>query len=169
MERFLAFLLLLLLSSPLFSQEKERNPFALEADFFYGNILEHNPKIQHLITGHPTGFVMSLNRKTYGFNEWERRYNYPDWGFSLAHQDMRHESLGEVLAVYGHLNWYFLKRHLRFQIGQGIAYANNPYDYYDNYNNSAYGTHLMSTTYLKASFVRENLWKGFGLHAGLLI
>src|SRR5690554_1388027 len=115
MERFLAVLLLLLLNIPLFSQEKERKPISLEADFFYGNILEHNPNIQHLITGHPTGFVLSFNRKTYGFNEWERRYNYPDWGFSVAYQNMHNEYLGEAFGAYSHLNWYFLKRNLRFQ------------------------------------------------------
>lgn len=169
MKHFLVVLSLLLLNSALFSQEQEKKPVSIEADFFYGNILEHNPTIQHLITGHPTGFVLSYNRKTYGFNEWERRYNYPDWGFSMAYQNMHNESLGEVLGVYGHLNWYFLKRNLRFQIGQGVAYANNPYHYHNNFNNIAYGTHLMSTTFIKGNFVRENLWKGLGFHAGFLI
>ena len=168
MERFLAFLLLLLLSSPLFSQEKERNPFALEADFFYGNILEHNPKIQHLITGHPTGFVMSYNRKTFGFNEWERRYNYPDWGFSAAYQNMHNEYLGEAFGVYSHLNWYFLKRNLRFQVGTGIAYLSKTYDTETNFNNNAYGTHLLSSTYIKGNFVKENIWKGLGFHLGFI-
>ncbi len=169
MKYLIAALLAVSLNYALFSQEEEKKPISFEADFFYGNILEHNPTIQHLITGHPTGVMFSLNRKTYGFNEWERRYNYPDWGFSFAYQDMDNEALGEVLAVYGHLNWYFLRRNLRFQIGQGIAYANNPYNYYENYNNTAYGTPLMSTTYLKGNFVRENLWQGFGFHVGFLI
>lgn len=169
MKHFLAALILILLSFSLFSQEEEKKPVSLEADFFYGNTLEHNPSIQHLITGHPTGFVISYNRKTYGFNEWERRYNFPDWGFSMAYQNMHNEYLGDVMGVYGHLNWYFLNRHLRFQIGQGIAYAAHPYDYYTNYNNSVYGSHFMSTTFLKGNFVRENLWKGLGFHAGFLI
>lgn len=169
MKHYLAAWALLILTFSLFSQEKEMKPIALEADIFYGNTLEHNPTIQHLITGHPTGFVLSYNRKTYGFSEWERRYNYPDWGFSVAYQDMHNEFLGNVFGVYGHLNWYFLKRNLRFQIGQGIAYANKPYDYYSNYDNSAYGTHFMSTTYLKGNFVRENIWRGLGAHVGIII
>src|SRR5690606_3388106 len=48
-------------------------------------------------------------------------------------------------------------------------YANKPYDYYSNYDNSAYGTHFMSTTYLKGNFVRENIWKGLGAHVGVII
>ena len=159
----------ILLSFSLFSQEKELRPISVEADLFYGNIMEHNPQIEHLITGHPTGFFASLNYKTYGFNEWERRYNYPDWGFTMAYQDMQNEYLGDVVGVYGHINWYFLNRHLMFRAGQGIAYASNPFDAETNFQNNAYGTRFLSTTFLKGNFVRENIWKGLGVHAGFTI
>ncbi len=168
MKQFLAALLLILLNFSLFSQEEEKKPISLEADFFYGNIVEHNPSIQHLITGHPTGFVLSYNRKTYGFNEWERRYNFPDWGFSMSYQNLHNEYLGHAVGVYGHINWYFFNRHLRFQIGEGIAYVSKPYNSETNYNNTVYGSQLLSSTFIKANFVRENIWKGLGFHAGFI-
>lgn len=169
MKYFLSVFSALILSIPLFSQEKELKPVSLEADFFYGSILEHNPDIEHLITGHPTGFVLSYNRKSYGFNEWERRYNYPDWGFTVAYQSMHNEYLGDVVGAYGHINWYFLNRHFMLRVGQGIAYSGNPFDTQSNFNNNAYGTQLLSTTLLKGNFVRENIWKGLGFHAGFTI
>lgn len=169
MKHFSALLVFLFLTFPLFSQEKEKKPVSIEADYFYGNTLEHNPSIQHLITGHPTGFVLSYNRKTYGFNEWERRYNFPDFGYSVTYQNLHNEYLGHAFGVYGHINWYFLNRNLRFQIAEGIAYANNPYDPVSNYNNTAYGSHFMSTTYLKGNYVRENIWKGLGFHLGFIV
>lgn len=156
----------LLFTSLIFSQEEELKPISIEADYFYGSILEHNPDISHLITDHPTGFVLSLNRKTYGFNEWEQRYNYPDWGVSLAYQNMHNEYLGEIVGLYGHLSWYFLNRHIVVRVAQGVSYATNPFDSETNYYNNAYGSHLLSTTYLKANYVRENVWKGFGFHLG---
>ncbi len=169
MKHFLITSTLILLSFSVLSQEKELYPISLESDFFYGSILEHNPDIQHLITGHPTGFLLSFNRKTYGFNEWERRYNFPDWGFSVAYQNMHNKYLGDVLGVYGHMTWYFLDRQVRIGVGEGIAYANHPFDTDSNYNNNAYGTHLLSTTFLSGDYVRENIWKGFGVHAGFII
>ena len=99
MKHLLSVISVLFISLSLFSQEEELKPISLEADFFYGSILEHNPDIEHLITGHPTGFILSFNRKTYGFNEWERRYNYPDWGFTLAYQNMHNEYLGNVIGA----------------------------------------------------------------------
>ncbi len=170
MKHLLSLFTVIILSFPLFSQEEEElKPVSLEADFFYGSILEHNPDIEHLITGHPTGFIFSFNRKTYGFNEWERRYNYPDWGVTVAFQDMHNEFLGEVVGAYGHFNWYFLNRNLMLRVGQGIAYSGSPYDAETNVDNNAYGTNFLSTTFLKGNFIRENIWKGLGVHAGFTI
>ncbi len=169
MKHLLFVFLLFLLSFSLYAQEKELKPVSLEADFFYGSIIEHNPDIQHLITGHPTGMILSYNIKTYGFNEWERLYNYPDWGFSVAYQNMHNEYLGNLTGVYSHLSWYFLNRNLKVSVGTGVAYAEKPYDAETNFINNAYGTQFLSTTYLKGNFVRENIWKGLGFHAGITL
>ncbi len=168
MKQFLFAVTAAIFSFSLFSQEEVR-PVSLEADYFYGSILEHNPDIQHLITGHPMGFILSYNKKSYGLKEWERRYNYPDWGFTLAYQDLQNEYLGHSIGAYSHINWYFLNRNLMVRVGQGIAYVDNPFDAETNPNNNAYGSSLLSSTILKANFVRENIWKGLGFHAGLTL
>ncbi len=153
----------------LFSQETELKPISIDFNPFYGTIMEHNPDIAHLITEHPSGFILSYNRKTYGFNEWERRYNYPDWGFSLTYQDMKNEYLGENLGIYGHFNFYFLNRNLVFRIGQGVGYAFKPYDKKTNFINNAYGSNLLSTTYIMFNYTKENLFNGIGVNAGFTI
>ncbi|MGB1450850.1 MAG: acyloxyacyl hydrolase, partial [Marinirhabdus sp.] len=171
MKPHLYVLPLLFFLGPLTAQQPaaEKRPIALELDYFYGSILEHNPDIAHLITHHPRGFVLTLNRKTYGFNEWERRYRYPDWGATFVHQNMVNPFLGENYSLYGHFNWYFFKRNLVVRLGQGIAYATSPYNEVTNINNNAYGTRFLSSTFLKANYVRENLYKGLGFHAGFSI
>ncbi|WP_292947059.1 acyloxyacyl hydrolase [Olleya sp. UBA1516] len=147
--------------------QQEKNPFTLDANFFYGNITEHNSDISHLIKGHPTGFILSYNKKTFGQNAWESRYNYPDYGASIIYQDFKNETLGNNLGVYAHYNFYFLKRNLVFRIGQGLAYNSNPYDKVDNYRNNAFGTRLLSSTYVMLNYKKENIFQGFGLQTGL--
>lgn len=149
------------------SQDKELKPVSLEFNYFEGSIIEHNPDIAHLITDFPKGFIFLYNRKTYGYNEPEARYNFPDWGFTVIYQDLKNPFLGENIGVYGHFTWYFLKRHLSIGVGQGIAYASNPYDKETNFENNAYGSRFLSSTYVRAQFVKENLYKGWGLTAGL--
>lgn len=148
------------------AQQKEIRPFSIELDVFQGSIVEHNPDIAHLIVGHPTGFIISYNRKTYGWNEWESRYNFPDWGFSFAYQDMKNPILGKNYSIYGHYNWYFWNRNLSVGVAQGIAYNTNPYDSETNFENNAYGSRFLSSTLLRARYVKENVYKGIGINAG---
>ncbi|RMA57208.1 acyloxyacyl hydrolase [Ulvibacter antarcticus] len=169
MKHFFPVVIAFLTSLSLFSQQEELKPFSLELDYFYGSILEHNPDIEHLITNHPVGLVMTYNRKTYGFNEWERRYRYPDWGVTFAYHNSMNDILGDQYALYGHFNWYFYNRNLVIRMGQGVSYATNPYDLETNVYNNAYGTRLVSTTFLKANYIRENVYKGFGFHLGFNI
>jgi hypothetical protein len=151
------------------AQEEIRKYYSFDANYFYGSILEHNPDIAHLITGHPTGLILSIQRKTYGLESWERRYNYPDFGYSFTYQDMQNEFLGHNLGLYGHFNFYFFKRNLMFRVGQGLAYATNPYHPDDNYINNAYGSRLLSSTYIMGNLHRQNIYKGFGVQAGVSI
>ena len=168
MKRFLNCLFCLLYMSVL-AQDEDPKRFTLDANFFYGTILEHNSDISHLITGHPTGFILGYNRKTYGFKDWESRYNYPDWGVSFVYQNMKNDVLGENYGLYAHYNFYFLNRNLNFRIGQGIAYTTNPYDKVENFRNSAYGSDLLSSTYVMLNYRKENIFKGFGVQAGISI
>lgn len=149
------------------SAQEEKNPFTLDANFFYGNIAEHNSDISHLITGHPTGVILSYNQKTFGDNEWESLYNYPDYGVSFIYQDLKNEFLGNNYGLYAHYNFYFFKRNLMFRIGQGLAYNTNPYDKVNNFRNNAFGSQFLSSTYLMLNYKAENLVNGFGLQTGL--
>ena len=167
MQKLLTYILLII-TSVSFSQEDPKL-FTLDANYFYGTILEHNPDISHLITDHPNGLILSYNRKTYGFNAWESRYNYPDWGFSFIYQDMKNQSLGEHCGLYAHYNYYFLKRNLMFRIGQGVSFATNPYHKEKNFLNNAYGSDLLSSTYIMLNYKKERIYKGFGLQAGVSI
>ncbi|SHG01526.1 Lipid A 3-O-deacylase (PagL) [Salegentibacter echinorum] len=152
-----------------FGQEKSRKYYAFDANYFYGSILEHNPDIAHLITGHPTGVILGFQQKTYGLKAWERRYNYPDFGYSFTYQDMKNKYLGENYGLYAHFNFYALNRKLMLRIGQGLAYATNPYHPDKNYINNAYGSRILSSTYLMANYYKKNIFKGFGLQAGVSV
>jgi len=149
-----------------FSQEKHHTSY-LDLNYFKGNIALHNNDILHLIQGHPEGYILSWNKKTYGFNDWEQRYNYPDYGVSYSYQNMKSEDLGNVASLYTHYNFYFINRNLMFRVGQGLAFADNPYDKEDNFRNIAYGSSILSSTYVMLNYKKERIINRFGLQAGL--
>lgn len=151
------------------SQEKQQPTKAatIDVNYFGGSFLRHNNDILHLITEHPEGFIVSYNQKTFGYDDWSQFYNYPDYGVSLSYQNLKNEYLGKNVALYAHYNFYFLKRNIMFRIGQGFAYTSNSYDKKNNFRNIAFGSQILSSTYLMLNYKKENLFERFGVQAGL--
>ncbi|WP_242082529.1 acyloxyacyl hydrolase [Aestuariivivens sediminis] len=151
-----------------FSQQKQFTSY-IDVNYFKGNIALHNNDILHLIQGHPEGVIVSWSKKTYGFNDWEQRYNYPDYGVSIGYQNLKNDVLGQVISAYAHYNFYVFKRQLMFRIGQGLAYTNNPYDKEHNFRNNAFGSHFMSSTYAMLNYKKERVIGRFGFQAGVAL
>lgn len=166
--RLRSYLFLILLFTSLCAQAQE-NAWSADAQFYYGTILQHNPDIGHLITGHPTGAIFSWQRKTYGTADWEAYFNYPDYGATLTYQNLQNPVLGHAVGLMAHMNFYFFKRNMQFKVAQGIAWVSNPYDQFENPRNNAYGTPFTSTTMIQGMYHRPNVYRGFGFQAGASI
>jgi hypothetical protein len=150
-----------------FSQEKENSNTYFDLNYFGGNIALHNNDILHLITGHPEGVIFSWNKKTFGNEAWEQRFNYPDYGASFVFQNLRNDVLGKNYGLYAHYNFYFFKRNLMLRMAQGLAYTTNPYDKVDNHKNIAFGTHFLSSTYIMLNYKKERIFNRVGLQTGV--
>ena len=148
------------------AQEINTNSY-FDINYFKGNIALHNNDILHLIKGHPEGLIFSWNKKTFGENAWEQRYNYPDYGVSFTYQNLKNDVLGNNYALYGHYNIYFLKRNLMLRIAQGLAFTSNPYHRDNNHKNIAFGSKFMSSTYIMLNYKKERIIDRFGFQAGL--
>src|SRR5690625_6192310 len=122
MRSFWLLFLLFISSSKIIAQENSTfKNSEISTHYFYGYNLPHSNEIGHLITGKPHGFVFSWNKKTFGKEEWSRRFNYPDQGISFIHQDMANSNLGEMYGIYGHMNFYFFNDILLFREGGGVV------------------------------------------------
>jgi hypothetical protein len=150
----------------LFAQEDKHSSY-VGVNYFGGKIALHNNDILQLITGNPEGFIFSWNKKTYGNKAWEQRYNYPDYGVSFAYQDLKNKVLGDNYGLYAHYNFYFFRRNVILRIAQGLAYNTNPYDRIENPKNIAFGSDILSSTYLMLHYKKERLFNHIGLQAGL--
>lgn len=147
------------------SQENKESSY-IDVNYFKGNIALHNDDILHLIAGHPEGIILSWNKKTFGHNDWEQRFGYPDYGVSFAYQNLKNDVLGNNYALYAHYNFYMLKRNLMLRIGQGLAFTTNPYDKASNHKNNAFGSSIMSSTYMMLNYKKERIIDRFGLQGG---
>ena len=149
------------------SNAQKENPISfIDVNMYSGNIARHNDNITHLIQGHPNGFIIGWNKRVSGKKIWHSQYNFPELGASFVVQNFNNPTLGSSYGVYGHYNFYFLKRRLMLRIAQGISYATNPYDKFKNPKNIAFGSDLLSGTYLMLNYVRPQIFGPVGVQAG---
>ncbi|RDK89251.1 acyloxyacyl hydrolase [Marinirhabdus gelatinilytica] len=169
-EKKIIFLGVMLLSFLfLKGQEKGGSSYFLEASYHYGSLLVTNKNIAHLQRNQPEGVLLSFSKKTNGGKYWQTVYGYPDWGVSLGIQDYKSEVLDKSIIAYGHVNFYFFNRNLQFKVAQGIGVTTAPFSYEENFKNNAYGSRVIASTFLGLYYQKKNLYKGFGLQAGVSV
>ncbi len=157
---------ILLVSTAIFGQHKDT--FSIEASILRGNVLPHRDDVLNLINGHPDGLMLSYLARTHGEQEWEKVYDFPDYGVYFLFQDFKSQPLGTCYAVGGLYNFYFLNRHLQLRLSQGIAMTTNPYNKETNSINKAFGTRFLDNTNVGVSYDNQRLLKPFGFHAGIM-
>ena len=164
MMRF--YFLTFFISTFVFAQESSEST-AISASFLTGNVLIHSKDVASL-NGHPEGVMLTFSRKTFGKEEWQRAFNYPDYGAYFLFQDFKNSFLGKNYSIGGHYNFYFLKRNLSLDIGQGITYITNPYDKEKNTKNRAFGSDVIANINLSLAYKKERIFDDFGLEAGFI-
>lgn len=164
---FTVLLGLFLLHSSVVLAQESISKYAFDASVFYGHTFEHNSNIAHLLSEHPTGFLLSWSKASDPEKYWSYKNNYPELGLSFSYHQSHVKALGDNYTLYGHLHWYFLSRLLQFKLAQGITYADNPYHPDKNFRNIAYGSKILAATRLELNFVKEHIWEGLGVLAGL--
>lgn len=142
--------------------------YIAEVNGFRGNIMLHSPDMHHLLTGHPTGTIISILRNTDGSQEWHSVYNYPEFGGYFLQQDFKNEYLGSNYAIGAQYNFYFLNRHLQLKVSQGLAMTTHKHDNQTNYKNGAFGSRFMENTNFGLAYSKQDIFQGFGLRAGFL-
>lgn len=151
------------------SAQKFEDTDGIDITVFKGNILPHSPNIIHLITGHPSGLMVSFYKKTHGSQLWQSLYNFPDYGGYFLSQDLKNETLGSCYAVGAFYNFYFLKnRNLSLKVASGIAMTTNPYNKETNNKNTAFGSKFMGNADFILNYKKENIIEKFGIEAGIV-
>ena len=145
---------------PMQAQETSIVDKRVGVDVFKGFIFKHKEQINHLITDHPVGFRVSIDRKYYGDQAWQQRFNYPDAGITLVYLDYKDSRLGKSLGAIPHYNFYFRKKkeapgQLKLKTGLGLGYNTNKYHREDNNKNNALSTDINFGMIVQAEYERR--------------
>lgn len=150
---FLCLSALLLAAPRLRAQQAEPAPAAPEPLILGGYaqggfIIAHSPRVKHLVTAHPTGFELNLQRQLTGSAPWHAWYRYPKAGLALVYYDYHNGALRHSFAVSTYLSktfWRTQRQDLSFRLGTGVGYFPFPFDRDTNHKNTFVSSHLNAT------------------------
>jgi hypothetical protein len=138
-------ILLLFVSSFAKAQDLFHNT-EIVARAHYGYIWAHRPKIEHIVTGHTSGFEISYQHQTDGSKWWQVVHGYPQWGFSLIHLNLANpELLGNADALVSYIKMPFVrtkKFQFALQVSCGLGYLSQRWQRTEDYKNLAISSHI---------------------------
>ncbi len=112
-----------------------------------GWLLKHHEELRTaFVDAHPVGFELTYLSKTTGDDEWERVWNYPDIGISLAYLNYGDSRLGQVLVTSFFIQKYIgnpdNRLRFSFKVAPGVSFSDQKYDPESNPDNT-----FISTTF----------------------
>ncbi|MFN5417257.1 MAG: acyloxyacyl hydrolase [Flavobacteriia bacterium] len=137
----LNFLLFFIFST--FTYGQKENIF-FSAEYAYGAIIPEYQFVNSIVEKNIQQLEFSLLKKTYGTSYWQRKYNYPQFGFSLFASTLGNKTiLGDEFALYPFVQFSSHpthKFHIENKIGLGLGFATKRFDLEENYQNIAVGS-----------------------------
>ena len=118
-------------------------------------ILAHTAAVNHLVTSHPTGFELNIQRQTTGAAPWHGWYKYPKIGLGLVYYDYHNPILDRSYAATVYISKPFLRtrrQEVSFRLGTGLAWFANPFDIQANRKNTIVSSSLNATLQLRLEY-----------------
>ncbi|UYZ58800.1 acyloxyacyl hydrolase [Hymenobacter latericus] len=120
-----------------------------------GFIIAHSPRVKHLVTAHPTGLELNLQRQLTGTQPWHAWYRYPKVGVALVYYDYHNPAMGKSYAGSVYLSktaWRTPRQELSFRLGTGIGYFPKAFDRETNHKNLFVSSRLNATLQARAEY-----------------
>ncbi len=138
------YLFMILVPAFCMAQEKDslhKSTLAFSAGAEYGKVLATNIHLKSYEHKDYAAYSFQLLKQTTGTRDWEKQFNYPQYGIGVLALDFLHNrQMGSPFAVYGIYNakirqWGPLKwyHHVNF----GISFNSSPFDIDKEYYNTS--------------------------------
>lgn len=124
----------------------------------YGFFIHHH----YDMTAYPADFPMfelSLQKQTYGNQDWQPYFNYPTIGVTAFYSDLGNvDILGKAYALYPFISFPFNKSKvntLGLRFGVGLGYLTEKFHPVDNYHNTSIGSHVNAAVSITFEYKRR--------------
>jgi hypothetical protein len=142
---------MLLFCAVSWAQETPKHPISLSLNYYFGGLVGrfNSYHTSLFLPYQPRAIELTINKIPTGRKAWEKHYNYPIVGLSLAYYDYQSTdplgNLGKTFAITPFFEQYLIRRKIwSFSVspGLGLGYHTEVYNSETNYKNNAISTHL---------------------------
>jgi len=122
---------------------------SLDATIYQGSVWRHSPKLTTQTGEHIGGQELGFRVHTTGRHAWQAWQHFPALGISVAHFRLGAGSHGDAFALLPHLSIPLFRAGRwagHFRVGTGLAWVTRPYDWFNNPNQNAIGSHWNNIT-----------------------
>jgi hypothetical protein len=127
-------------------QQRFTDNLKLTAHYQYGYVLPEYDYFLYMVNAPMQSFTLSFSKTTLGKTDFERLYNYPEYGISLIYSTLGNDDIfGREIAVVPYYHLKIISRdrfNLYHELGLGFGYVTKVFDFESNYRNMAVGSHL---------------------------
>jgi hypothetical protein len=131
----------------------------LSLEYGYGALIPEYQFVNAIVEKNIQQIELSILKKTYGTNFWQKKYNYPQFGLSLFATSLGNKQVfGNEFALYPFVTFSShpsKKFHLENKLGLGLGYATKRFELNENYQNIAVGSFINVHFNYQFSFVYE--------------
>ncbi|WP_261511295.1 acyloxyacyl hydrolase [Chryseobacterium paludis] len=145
--RYFCLIVLSLIFDFCIAQEKEiivPSSLAFSGGTEYGNFFRTNDPLKSYQRSDYMGYSFQVLKQTNGKKDWEKAYNYPQYGIGFfAFDFLKNKEMGSPFGIYGIYNgklkqWGKLKWY--HSVNFGISFNSNPFDEDHGYYNTSVGS-----------------------------
>ena len=143
----------------------------IESSIHAGAVWRHTPKLTTRTGELLWGQEIGVRFQTTGQRDWHGWQRYPVLGASLVHFHLGDGSHGDGFGLLPHLSVPMLRRGwftAFFRLGTGLARVKRPYDFFDNPDQNALGSHWNNITQFRLGG-EVRLGDHCRLHAGVAL
>ena len=138
---------------PLFAQQKQKSPISFSLNYYFdGRLTKYrSTHLNIFLPNHPRMIEICVNRVPIGNKKWEKYWNYPIIGVSLAFFEHNREELGQTLALNPFFEINAIRRKkftLTVAPSLGIAWFSKVYHVETNPENTAISAPLNASFFL---------------------
>lgn len=118
---------------------------SFELGIHAGTLLRHTPKLTVQTGQRVPGFDVGIRWRTIGRRDWQQMFGFPTVGLALSRFSLGEAAHGDLYCLTPNISFAWLRLRdwsLTLRLAGGAGYMTKPYDYFQNPDQNAIGSHF---------------------------